>query len=155
MAPLFGCAHSGTRVESAQGFDFARYQHIGVTAFTDRRGEGTRIAEGVDSGLRRIGRGGADMKAIAEIVKGNRPDPDFGWGIEALETIRSKASADVILFGSMAPDWKAATVTMIDTETGQQVLRAWVKPAGKRHRAFLGADEVVQETLRVFDTLGQ
>ena len=152
---LLGCAHSKTRVERANSFDFSRYQRIGVSAFTDRHGDGRRIAEGIDSGLRRIDRGGADLKAIEETLKKNKPDRDFGLGIEVLEYLRNKASADAILFGAVAPDRRAVSVTMIDTESGEPVLRAVVRPSGKKQKSFAGADDVIRETLRVFESLAQ
>jgi len=150
-----GCAHPGTRVESNPAIDFSRYQHIGVAPFTDSRGQGKRITAGIDDGLRKILHGGADLKAVEAILRDHKPDRDFGLTMKALEFLRVKASADAVITGSMAHDWSEASVTMIDTESGESVLRAVLKPKDPKRKAFASPDEVVLEALRVFAALFQ
>ena len=110
-AVCLGCAHPGTRVENDSAVNFSRYQHIGVAPFTDSRGQGRLITEGIDSGLRRILHGGADLKMVEDILREHKPDRDFGVTIEALEFLRVKASADAVIIGSMTPNWSAASIT--------------------------------------------
>ncbi|MCX5795407.1 MAG: hypothetical protein NTY77_07940 [Elusimicrobia bacterium] len=154
-AVCLGCAHPGTRVEHDTGFDFSRYRRVGVAPFIDGRGQGRSITEGIAGGLKRIGHGGADLKAVADIIREYKPDRDFGMTIEALELLRGKASADAIIMGRMNPDWSAASISLVDTETGDSVLTAALKPADRKQKAFTSADEVVTETLRVLTVLAQ
>ena len=154
-AVCLGCAHPGTRVENDSAVNFSRYQHIGVAPFTDSRGQGRLITEGIDSGLRRILHGGADLKMVEDILREHNPDRDFGVTIEALEFLRVKASADAVIIGSMTPNWSAASITIVDTETGESILRAALKPSDRKQKTFTSPDEVVQETLRVLTALIQ
>jgi hypothetical protein len=153
VAALLGCSQPGTRVSHDTRVDFSRYRHIGVAPVTDPRGRGALIAEGVDAGLRRLGRGVSDGKALEAILRQNKPDHDFGWGLEALESVRTRTSAEALVFISLAPDWSAASVTLLDTELGEQVLSAVLRPGGKKAKAFADPQEVVQEALRVITAL--
>ena len=152
-AALLGCSHPGTRVSHDPRADFARYRHIGVAPVTDPRGRGALIAEGVDAGLRRLGRGVSDGKALEAVLKQYKPDQDFGWGLEALESIKTRTSAEALVFISLAPDWSAASVTLLDIELGDQVLSAVLRPVGKKAKVFADPGEVVQETMRVIAAL--
>jgi len=152
-AVLLGCAHPGTKFERRDDVDFSRYRRIGVAPFTDSRGQGRRIAEGINRGLPRLMYEPADMKALEKILAEHKPDRELGLSLEALVLIRSQTSADALIFGSMAPDWSAAKVSLVETEMGDQILRAIVKPGGKNQKIFSGPDEVVRETLRVFAKL--
>jgi hypothetical protein len=149
------CAHPGTRVQTSPSADFSHYQHIGVAPFTDHRGKGRLITEGIDGGLRLMLHGGADQKMVAEILKKQQPDPDFGFAIEALESLRTKAAADAVVNGAVARDWSSASLNMIDTETGESVLKALLKPKDRKQKAFTSPQEIVEEALRVFAALFQ
>ena len=152
-AALLGCSHPGTRVGHDTRVDFSRYRHIGVAAVADPRGQGPRIAEGIDGGLRRLGRGVSDSRVLEAILKQHKPDQDFGLGLEALESVRTRTSAEALVFISLAPDWSAASVTLLDTELGEQVLSAVLRPGGKKAKAFADPGEVVHEALRVIAAL--
>ena len=152
-AALLGCSHPGTRVAHDTRVDFSRYRHIGVAPVTDPRGRGALIAEGVDAGLRRLGRGVSDGKALEAVLKQYKPDQDFGFGLEALESVRTRTSAEALVFISLAPDWSAAAVTLLDIELGDQVLSAVLRPVGKKAKVFSDPGEVVQEALRVLAAL--
>ena len=113
-----------------------------------------------------------EARAVISRLSGMRNLPDGAWKLhegdlahgEAVGvdestwtpvTASTKASADAVITGSMAHDWSEASVTMIDTESGESVLRAVLKPKDPKRKAFASPDEVVLEALRVFAALFQ
>ncbi|MDD5628501.1 MAG: hypothetical protein PHU21_05525 [Elusimicrobia bacterium] len=150
-----GCAQPGSRVEHDPAADLSRYRRVGVAPFVDRRGQGPRITEGLQAGLRGLLHGGADQEVVAAILREHKPDREFGLSVEALELLRVKASADAILIGSLSSDGKAASLTLVDLETGEAVLRAALRPPGRKQKAFAGPEEVVAESLRVLAVLAR
>jgi hypothetical protein len=150
---LSGCAggrESQVRVDG--NVDVASYRRIGVAVFTDRTGKGRAVADAIAAALQREMFEPVDEKALAQLLARYKPDPDTGFGIEALEVIRSQSGADALLMGRMAADWSAASVNMIETNTGAPVLRGILRPRGKR-KAFATPEEVAQEFSRVFAKL--
>lgn len=145
-----GCAQNRTTVQSENGVDFGRYRRIGVLPFTDRRGQGERIAAAVETGLRGLNFEVADSKVLEKILSNHNPDAFFGIDLDTLEQIRTKTSTDAIIFGAMAPDWHQATIALIDMEQGDTVLRATLRP-GRGKKTFTTPDEVVVQTIRIFD----
>jgi hypothetical protein len=55
----------------------------------------------------------------------------------------------------MAPDWSAASISLVDTETGESVLRVLLRPRDRKRKAFARPEEVVEEALRVLAALFQ
>jgi hypothetical protein len=55
--------------------------------------------------------------------------------------------------GRMAPDWSAASITMVETNTGAPVLHVILRPRGRGKKAFATPQEVAQEFARVFAKL--
>lgn len=146
-ALLLGCAHSGTQIKSEDGVDLSHYHRIGVPAFTDSRGQGGLIADAVAEGLPKLLHVAADKKALAPILAKYKLDPQIGLGVEALEEIRIKTSADAILYGRMLPDWSAAMITIMETEMGDPIVNALIKPK-EPQKSFATPQEVSQEVLR-------
>jgi hypothetical protein len=147
---LLGCAQNRTTVQSENGVDFGRYHRIGVLPFTDRRGQGELIAAGVETGLRKLNFEIADSKVLEKILSHHAPDTWYGLDLDTLNQIRTKASADAIILGAMAPDWHQATIALIDIELGDTVLRATLRP-GRDKKAFTTPDEITVQTMRIFD----
>lgn len=154
-AVLAACAHRGTSVERESDVDLSRYHRVGVPPFTDRKGQGASIAGKVYDGLQGLGYGPVDQKALEKILADNKPEKEFGLTLEALELIRIKASADAVVFGTMAPDWSAASVTLVEAELGDPVLHAVVRPGKPGQKRFADADDVARETLAVFSQILQ
>lgn len=151
---LAGCVHSGTKIERETDIDFSRLRRIGVMTFTDNRGRGGEIADGIAAGLQNLGYETADSKALARIFAKHKPDREFGMDLETLTLIRTETSADAILFGGMRPDWSAASITMVELEFGDPVLHGVLKPGVRKQKAFAAPGEVVREALRVFGATG-
>ncbi|MHB2026523.1 MAG: hypothetical protein ACYCPQ_07785 [Elusimicrobiota bacterium] len=148
-AALSGCAHSGAVVQAEDGLSLAQYQGIGVAPFNDPRGHGAAIAADIETGLERLMYAPVDPAVLAQILSKHRLDRRSGLSLEVLENIRDKTSADAIIMGRMAPDWSAASIVMVETAMGDQVLHAILKPAGRNEKAFSSPDEVSQAALKV------
>ena len=149
-AVLAGCAPKGTIVERADGVDFSRLRHVGVVSFEDPRKQGSAIAEGVANGLKSLNFVISDKATLDKLIADYSPGQDLGLSLEQLVQIRTQTSTEAIIFGKMAPDWSEATVIMVETELGDMVLRASVRP-DKKEKAFANADEIVKQTLAIFD----
>ena len=151
---LSGCAgrrESQVRVDGT--VDVASYHRIGVAAFSDRTGQGRAVADAIEAALVREMFEPVDEKVLAQVLAKYKPDPDTGFGIEALEMLRSQSGADALIMGRMASDWSAASVNMIETNTGAPVLHAILRPRGKNKEVFATPEEVSQEFARVFAKL--
>lgn len=148
-AAWLGCGHPRTQVRREDGVDFSRYRHIGVLPFKDARGKGRVISDGINGALGRLMYEPVDLKRLEALMTKYKFDKDTGFGQEALEYIRSQTSADALVLGQLAPDWSVVSIMMIETEMGDPILRAVIRPAKKSQAAFAGPDEVVAETLSV------
>ena len=146
---VMGCAHPGTRVQREELVDFAKFRAIGVPSFKDPKGQGERIAQSINDALQKRMYDPVDGKALEKILAQYKLDKDSGFGLEAMETIRRQTSADAVVLGRMAPDWSEAYLVMFETDSGDPVLRAVLKPRGKKKTVFASPDEVAEETLRV------
>lgn len=148
-ATLMGCAHSGTQVQIGDGADFASYHSIGVPPFVDSKGKGTLIAQDINGSLQKLMYDPVDMIALQKILAQYKPSRTTGFDLEALEMIRKQTSADAVVLGRMAPDWSAVIITMFETQMGDPVLRAIIKPQGKQGTLFKTPEEVAAATLKV------
>jgi len=148
-----GCGGLKSQVLPEEAVIFASYHHIGVTAFVDKKGMGQAIADAIDTILQQEMYEPVDQKALTQILAKYKPDRTLGYGIEALEMIRSQTGADSLLLGRMAPDWGAASVTMLETSTGAPILHAVLRPHGRKKKAFANPEEVAQEFSRIFAKL--
>ena len=144
-----GCAHSRNRVEWDDSTDYSHIHRVGVVPFTDPSGKGKQISDAINAGLPRLMFEQADAKALQKILENHPPSKDNGVGLEALEIIRRDTAADAIVLGTMAPDWSAFQLNMVETEMGSVVLRALVLPEGKTQKAFAAPAEVAAATLNV------
>ena len=148
-----GCGGRKSQVMPEEAVDFAGYRHIGVSAFVDRRGKGQAVADALDAVLQQEMYEPVDEKALAQVLAKYKPDRDVGYGIEALLAIRAQSGADALLLGRMAPNWSAASVTMVETSTGAPILHAILRPRGWRKKTFATPEEVAQEFARIYAKL--
>jgi hypothetical protein len=153
LLALIGCGGRKSQVMPEEAVDFRSYRHIGVSAFLDKSGKGQAVADAIDAALQQAMYEPVDQKLLAQLLEKYKPDREVGYGIEALEAIRAKSGADALLLGRMAPDWSAASVTMVETDTGASVLHAVLRPRGRKKKAFATPEEVAQEFLRVYTKL--
>lgn len=143
-----GCASTRTRVITEDGESFQKYHRIGVPSFKDRQGKGKEIADGLSAALQaKVYSEAVDRTVLEQILSKYKLDTDQGLGVEALEEIRDKTQADSIIFGSMAPNWSVARITVVETEMGGPVVRALVFPK-RGKKVFATPQEVVDETVR-------
>lgn len=145
-----GCAQSRTRVLPEEGEDFRRYHRIAVPSFVDPRGKGAEIADDISKALQtKLYNESIDRAALEQVLSKYKLDRDQGLGVEALEDIHEKTSADALVFGRMAPDWSSARITVIEVEMGSPVLRALILPK-RGQKTFAKAEDVADETVRAF-----
>lgn len=150
-ATLAACASQPkTKVNIPEGQSLGGIRRYGVLAFADpSKSQGRAIADAVEGGLRQLFFEVAERKPIERALSMAKPDKDFGLSAEVFETIRRETGADAIIQGRMLPDWTAAVVSVYETELGDPVLRAVLRPRGKGHKHFETADEVAAELVRV------
>ena len=149
-ATWLGCAQSRSRVLPEDGEDIRRYHRIGIPAFADKQGKGPQIADQLSAALQsKLYNDPIERAPLEKILSRFNLKNDSGLGVEALEEIHSKTSADAVVFGRMAPDWSSARVTVIETEMGSPVLRAVVMPKGRK-KAFTTPEEIADEVALTF-----
>ena len=146
---LLGCAHARTQVQRDEDYDFARLRRVAAVAFNDPKGQGRAIALAINAQLPGLMHEAVDMDAVQQILEPYKPDRDMGLGLEALELVRKKTSADALILGRMTPDWSAVLVTVVETELGDPVLRAVTKPRDKRKKAFDSVKEIAAAAMGV------
>ena len=147
VAALAACAPR-SQVLPEEAVEFHSFRHIGASPFTDNTRRGPDVAVAIEAALEKAGYDPVDHKELVAVLDQHKPDKQFGLGIEALEYLRSKAGADAVVFGRMAPDWSFAAVTLVEIEAGNPVLRAVLRP--RKGKTFAGPDEVAAEFVRVF-----
>jgi hypothetical protein len=149
-AVLAGCAHAGSRVQLAEGADFARLRRIGVMPFQGVGDKGAVVAKDIEEGLKGAGYEIVDEKLLERAMAGHRMDSDFGYGLEAAADVRIQTGADAVLVGRVARDWSAAFIIMMETEMGDKVLSGVVKPEKKGEKVFKGPDELARTITGIF-----
>ena len=148
-----GCGGRKSQVMPEEAVEFSTYRHIGIPAFIDKSGKGQAIADAIDAALQQEMYEPVDEKALAQVLAKYKPDREIGYGIEALLAIRAQSGADVLLLGRMAPNWAAASITMVETSTGAPILHAILRPRGRKKKVFSTPEEIAQEFSRIFAKL--
>lgn len=150
-AALAACDPGGTKVEHGTGMDLARFRRVGVLPFTDSRGQGWLVAAKLAQGLSRLDYNPVDLRQMESVFKSLKLEYSSGLSIQSLAEIHHVTLAEALVFGSIDSEWSEARILMIDTEIGEVILNARVRP--RRGRSFRGPDEIVQEALGLFASL--
>lgn len=134
---LSSCDRARTRVHKPDDtIQFGHFKRVAVLPFADEKGEGRQLAEELGGQLKRLGHVIVDVDDVAKIVGKSKKDDEVSVGLETLELLRSRTNADVLVLGTMAPDWSSASVVAIETELGDQVIRAHVRPRDASQAVF-------------------
>lgn len=141
-----------TKVLPEEAVVYSRYHRIGPAPFVDPRGKGKEIADAIEAAFQsELLYDPIDVKALAEVLDKNKPDKELGLGLEAIEAVRRLTSADAIVFGRMTKDWSGASITLVETDMGDPILHAVLRP--RRGKAFQSPDEIARELTRVLRKL--
>ena len=154
-AILAGCAHAGSRVQLAEGSDFARIHRIGVMPFQGVGDKGAVVARDIEAGLKGLGYDIVDEKLLERAMAGHKMDTDFGYGLETAADVRIQTGAEGVLVGRVARNWSAASIILMDTDMGDKVLSGIVKPERKDEKKFKGPDELARTITGIFANLGK
>lgn len=144
-AAVAGCAGSRSDVHREDGYSLAYFRKTAVPAFIDPSGRGAEVAQALRARLIASGQGVADPAAVDPILK---QTPGETLGLETLERLKFQAGVDSLVLGRMAPDWSSASVLFYETDMGDSLLRAVVRPE-KGRKAFESADDAAARTLAV------
>lgn len=142
--PLSGCG-SRSQVKSEDGATLSAFHTVAVLPFADEKAQGKIIAEELAGQLRRLGHQIVDANAVAAILAGRKMDENGALGLETLESLRAKTGAEAFIAGRVLPDWSAVTATVIETELGDPVIRAVVRPRDRGRKAFQSRDELIEQ----------
>lgn len=129
-----------------------RYRRLAVLPFTDPRGQGPLIAAKLNKGLFERGFATVDLHQIDSLFKNLKLDFSGGLGLNTVTEIRQATLAEALLFGSVDSDWRQASLIMIETEYGDVVFNAKIRP--RRGGAFSTPDQIAEEVLRLFPASG-
>ena len=128
-AGLFaGCAHPRSRVTWDDSADLSNIRRVGAMPFADPRGKGLAISDAVNAGLPQLTYEQVDAKALRKIFEQHPPGKDNRLGLESVEFLRRETGADAVIMGRMTPDWSALELSMVETEMGSVVMRAFISP---------------------------
>ena len=150
---LTGCSGVKSQVLPEEAVNFDSYHHVGVLAFTDKKGKGKAVADAINAVFQGSMDDPVDTKALEKILANHKPDRDVGYGIEVLEAIRAQTGADAIIMGRVAPDWSAVSVTMVETTTGAPILHAILRPRDRHKKVFATPEDVAKEFALVYAKL--
>lgn len=148
--PLSCCA-GRSKVAFEPGMDLGRFKRIGVLPFTDPRGQGRKIAAELGRGLLDRGFDSVDLRQLESVFKGLKLDYSTGLSLHALADIKSRTMAEALLFGSIDSRWQEASLILIETDMGEVVLRAKLKP--RRGKSFERPEDAAREALGIFSSL--
>ena len=148
LAALIGCSGPKSSIRENNG-EFPAHRCVGVAPFIDPGGRGQAVADAIEAGLQAVMYEPVDQKALAEVLAAHKPERGSSLGLEALESIRARVPVDAIIFGRIAPDWSAASITVVETEMGGPILSAVLRPRGGKKTAFADPDDLAREALRV------
>jgi hypothetical protein len=138
---------SNVTVQPGQVVDPMRFRRLAVVPFADTHGDGLLMAAKVSTGLGRLDYNCADLHQIEAVFSSLKLDYAGGLSLETLAEIRHATLADALLFGSVDSRWREANVLLVETETGDVVLSAKVKPRGS---VFSSNDEIAEAVVGVF-----
>ena len=146
LGGLLACAEKGTRVEQLEGANPGAFRRVAVVPFSDSRGQGWLMAAKVNQGLSGLGFNTVDLHQVETVFSSLKLDFSSALSIHSLAEIRHATLAEALIFGSVDSSWREATLLMIETEMGDMVLSAKLKP--RRGPAFRTPEEVAAEALR-------
>lgn len=147
---LAACA-ARSKVAFEPGMDLGRFKRIGVLPFTDPRGQGRKIAVEVERGLLERGFDSVDLQRLESVFKGLKLDYSAGLSLHALADIKSRTMAEALLFGSIDSRWQEASLILIETDMGEVVFKAKLKP--RRGKSFERPEDAAREALGIFSSL--
>lgn len=139
-AALAGCALLPPKTVILSRAESFRAQTAGVAALSGVQGRDFEVSRALvraaqSAGLKAFSLWETDVLPGAVISADVLSDP------RVLADLRRTSGADVVVLLTLEPDWSAATLTAVDTRTGDTALRAALKPSG---RAFAGAEAAAQ-----------
>lgn len=147
---LASCA-GRSKVAFEPGMDLGRFKRIGVLPFTDPRGQGRKIAAAVGQGLLARGFEAVDLARMEGVFKSLKLDYSAGLSLHAMADVRSRTMAEALLFGAMDARWREASLILIETEMGEVVFRAKLRP--RRGKSFERPEDAAREALGIFSAL--
>lgn len=136
-AALSACALGSGRVETTSQAPSFKAKVLAIAA---ARGAGPRGAELARDLSRRLQAGGIRAPALEEsdsVLAGSALSLEIAADPRVLAEIRRATEADGVVFLSLDPNWRTLEVSVLDSVTGDLVLRATARPSGE---AFESAD---------------
>jgi hypothetical protein len=143
-ALLLSACGSRSQVKTEEGASLSAFRNVAVLPFADDKGQGKIIAEELSGQLRRLGHHIVDAAAVSAVLAGRKTDESGALGLETLERLRSTTGVDAFIAGRVLTDWSAVTATVIETELGDPVIRAVVRPRERSRKVFRTRDELIE-----------
>ena len=137
-AALSACALGSGRVETTSQAPSFKAKVLAIAATRGAGPKGVEIARDLS---RRLQAGGIRAPALEEsdsVLAGSALSLEIASDPRVLAEIRRATEADGIVFLSLDPNWRTLEVSVVDSVTGDLVLRATARPAGE---AFETADD--------------
>jgi len=120
-----------------------RDAHDYTCMFTDSRGRGRVTAELVARGLFERGYDVVDLRQMETVFGALKLDYSAGLSLESLSEVRRRTRAEALIFGTVDRRWTEVSLMMIDTELGEAVLTAKLRP--RRRGPFPGPEALAEE----------
>lgn len=149
LPALTGCSRPTSDVKPEEGYNLAAYRKVAVPAFVDPRGQGADIGKDLRDMLQALPEGVCDEAVVDKVMAETEKQAaaSEGTDLERFERLRFQAGADALIIGRMAPDWTSASVLVYETEMGDVMLRAVVRPRDPKRKAFASPEEVAGAVL--------
>ncbi len=147
-AALAACGPPHTKVDNPSGLNPANFRRVGILPFADSKGEGRDIASELARRLAGTDYEVVDSARLEKLYKGLKLERSGGLSLQAMADIRHDTGAEALVFGQLDPEWREASVLMIETEMGEVVFDAKLRPKGGG--PFKDRSALVSEALRLF-----
>ncbi len=135
---LAACAQEAQITGEGPG-DPAAFRRVAVLPFSDTQGHGREISAKLSRLIPRWGFDPVDAQQLDQVIRTLEVQPGEELSMATLNDIRQKTLADAVLMGSVDSKWSEADFVVAETQTGDVVYKARVKPL---HGYFQGADEL-------------
>lgn len=146
---LAACARSERAGDPSRSSSF-RARTMAVAATRGSRGKGVEISRELVYRLEASGVKASALEASDSVLAGAALGLDAAANPRVLDEVRRATGADALVFLALDPAWRGLEISVLDTRTGDAVLRSAAHPRGD---VFASPGEIAQAAARALAPL--
>lgn len=133
LAPLLlssACVPGTGRVEVLSKAPSFRARSVAVAGVRGARGNGIEVARAMSAALSASGVRATLLEETDSVLAGSAVELGQAVNPGLVAEIRRATEADAIVFAALDPAWRSLEVSVLDSRSGEPILRATASPVG-------------------------